>query len=39
LPEELPEEESEWIDTEEMAEGEAADEESGAQVLSEEIAL
>jgi restriction endonuclease S subunit len=35
LPEEPPEEESEWIDTEEMAEGEETDEDSGAEALAE----
>jgi type I restriction enzyme S subunit len=35
LPEEPPEEESEWIDTEDMAEGEETDEDSGAEALAE----
>jgi type I restriction enzyme S subunit len=37
LPEEPPEEEAELMDTEEIAEGETTDEESGAEALSEEI--
>jgi type I restriction enzyme S subunit len=36
LPEEPPEEDSEWMGTEEMADEDTADEESGAEVLSEE---
>jgi type I restriction enzyme S subunit len=36
LPEEPPEEDSEWMGTEEMADEETAEEESGAEVLSEE---
>jgi type I restriction enzyme S subunit len=35
LPEEPPEEESEWIDTADMAEGEETDEDSGAEALAE----
>lgn len=37
LPEEQPEEEADLMDTDEIAEGEATDEESGAEVLSEEV--
>jgi len=36
LPEEPPEEEAEWMDTEEIAEGEGADEEGGAEAVEEE---
>ena len=36
LPEEPPEEEAEWVDTDEIAEGEATDEESGAEAVEEE---
>ncbi|MDH7577979.1 MAG: hypothetical protein QHH75_09180 [Bacillota bacterium] len=37
LPEEPPEEEAELVDTDEIAEGETTDEESGAEVISEEV--
>ncbi len=36
LPEEPPEEEAEWMDTDETAEGEATDEEAGTETVEEE---
>lgn len=36
LPEEAPDEESEWMDTEEIAEAETADDDAAAEALSEE---
>jgi len=37
LPEEPPERESEWMDTQEMPDGEAAEEDPGAEILPEEV--